>query len=297
MGTGLFGHRPAGVFAPELPRRGFVLIEPFPRRMRAIVDGVTVVDSVRGQLLYEPGRLARAFFPRDDVRMDLLEPTDAGERTASEILGEREGWTLRVGGLVIERAAFGYVSPPPGAERLRGLVALYWRAVDEWYEENERAIAHVRDPYHRVDALPSSRRVRVSLDGVTIAESRRAMVIYETGLPNRWYFPREDVLVALTPTDFTSRCAYKGQANYWSARVGDAEHANIAWTYQEPRRDAALVRGLVAFFNERSDLDVDGVREVRPGGPWGRPGLVAGSHIRERSLGPARVPVRSTVDS
>jgi hypothetical protein len=82
---------------------------------------------------------------------------------------------------------------------------------------------------------------------------------------------REDVLVALTPTDFTSRCAYKGQANYWSARVGDAEHANIAWTYQEPRRDAALVRGLVAFFNERSDLDVDGVREVRPGGPWADP--------------------------
>lgn len=94
--------------------------------------------------------------------------------------------------------------------------------MDEWYEEDERAVAHVRDPYHRVDALPTSRHVRVSLDGVPIAESNRATVIYETGLPNRWYFPPEDVIAPLTPTDLTSRCAYKGQATYWSVLVGDA---------------------------------------------------------------------------
>ena len=269
MGTGPFGHAPAGVFEPELPRTGLVFLEPYPRRMRGILAGETIVDSTRGLLLYEPGRLPRCFFPAEDVRMDLLEPGAAGKPSA--VLGESKGWDLRLGDRLVERAALGYPAPPPGADRLRGLVALYWRAMDEWYEEDERALAHVRDPYHRVDALASSRHVRVSLDGVTLAKSRRATIIYETGLVPRWYFPREDVLAPLTPTDLTSRCAYKGEANYWSVLVGDAPHANLAWTYTAPRRDAEPVRDRVAFFNERVDIAVDGVSDERPGGPWADP--------------------------
>jgi uncharacterized protein (DUF427 family) len=269
MGTGPFGHAPVGAFTPELPRTGVVFVEPYPRRMRGILAGETIVDSTRGQLVHESGRLPRCFFPPEDVRMDLLEPGAPGE--PSPVLGESQGWSLRLGDRYVARAALAYPAPPPEADRVRGLVALYWRAMDEWYEEDLLAIAHVRDPYHRVDALPSSRHVRVSLDGVTLAESRRATVIYETGLPARWYFPREDVVAPLTPTDHTSRCAYKGEAGYWSVLVGDQPHANLAWTYPEPRRDAEPVRDRVAFFNERVDLDVDGVRERRPGGPWADP--------------------------
>ncbi|GAA4723962.1 DUF427 domain-containing protein [Phytohabitans rumicis] len=269
MGTGPFGHAPAGVFAPELPRAGSVLIDPYPRRMRGLVAGEPIVDSARGQLLHEPGRLPRCYFPPEDVRMDLLEPAGAGKPSA--FLGASELWHLRLGDRFVERAALAYPAPPPEAERLRGLVALFWRAMDEWYEEELLAIAHVRDPYHRVDALQSSRHVRVSLDGVTLAESHRATVIYETGLVPRWYFPIEDVVAPLTPTEHTTRCAYKGEAVYWSVLVGDAPYVNLAWTYREPRPDAAPARDQVAFFNERVDVDVDGVRETRPGGPWANP--------------------------
>jgi uncharacterized protein (DUF427 family) len=269
LGTGPFGHDPAGIFEPELPGTAMVFIEPYPRRMRGILAGETVVDSTRGQLLHEPGRLPRCFFPPGDVRMDLLEPGAAGKPSA--VLGERQGWALRLGDRFVERAALAYPAPSPRAAPIRGLIALYWGAMDEWYEEDDLAIGHVRDPYHRVDALPSSRHVRVSVDGVTVAESHRATVIYETGLGPRWYFPRGDVLAPLAPADFTSRCAYKGEASYWSVLVGDESYENLAWTYPAPRRDAEPVRDLVAFFNEQVDLDVDGVREVRPGGPWADP--------------------------
>lgn len=264
MGSGPFGQAPAGVFTP-----GMVLIDPYPRRMRAILAGETILDSARGQLVHEPGRLPRCFFPPADLRADLLVPGPPG--VASAELGQSQVWDLRLGDRVVERAALSYPDPPPEAARIRGLIALYWRAMDEWYEEDLLAIAHIRDPYHRVDALPSSRHVRVSVDGVTLAESDRAVVIYETGLVPRWYLPREDVRVTLEPSDYRSRCAYKGEASYWSVTLGDTPHVNVAWTYREPRHDAAPVKDRVAFFNERVDLDVDGVREQRPGGPWADP--------------------------
>jgi uncharacterized protein (DUF427 family) len=264
MGSGPFGHVPAGVFAP-----GNVLIDPYPRRMRGVCAGETVVDSTHGQLVHEPGRLPRCFFPPSDVRTDLLVAGPAGVPSAA--LGESQVWDLRIGDRLVERAAIAYPAPPPGAERIAGHIALYWRAMDQWFEEDMPALAHVCDPYHRVDALPSSRHVRVSLDGVTLAESEEAVVIYETGLVPRWYFPRSDVRVALEPSTYSSRCAYKGEASYWSVVVGDTPHVNVAWTYTEPRHDAALAKDRVAFFNERVDLDVDGVREQRPGGPWADP--------------------------
>ncbi|MGN9909109.1 DUF427 domain-containing protein [Phytohabitans sp. LJ34] len=264
MGSGPFGHAPAGVFAP-----GMVLIDPYPRRMRGVLDGETIVDSTRGQLVHEPGRLPRCFFPPSDVRTDLFVSGPAGVPSAA--LGESQVWDLRLGDRLVERAALAYPSPPAEAARLAGHIALYWRAMDQWYEEDMPALAHIRDPYHRVDALPSSRHVRVSLDGVTLAESERAVVVYETGLVPRWYFPRADVRVELEPSDYASRCAYKGEASYWSVVVGDTPHVNLAWTYREPRHDAALTRDRVAFFNERVDVDLAGAREERPGGPWADP--------------------------
>jgi uncharacterized protein (DUF427 family) len=264
MGSGPFGQAPAGVFAP-----GMVLIDPYPRRMRGILGGEPIVDSTHGQLVHEPGRLPRCFYPRDDVRVDLFVASASG--APSTALGESQIWDLRLGERLVERAALSHPDPPPEAAVLREMIAPYWRAMDEWYEEDMPALAHIRDPYHRVDALPSSRHVRVSLDGETLAETDRAVVIYETGLVPRWYIPRADVRVPLEPSDYRSRCAYKGEARYWSTAVGHTPHVNLAWTYESPRHDAAPVKDRVAFFNERVDLDVDGVREVRPGGPWADP--------------------------
>jgi uncharacterized protein (DUF427 family) len=105
----------------------------------------------------------------------------------------------------------------PEADVLAGLVAFYWKALDSWLEEDEPAIGHARDPYHRVDAVPSSRHVRVSIDGEVLARSRRPTVIFETGMGPRWYLPRTDVRAELLPGDAHTVCAYKGQASYWAA--------------------------------------------------------------------------------
>lgn len=147
------------------------------------------------------------------------------------------------------------------------------------------ALAHARDPYHRVDAAPSSRHVRVLLDGEVLADSGRPIVIFETGLPARWYLPHEDVRVGLEPSDLRTVCAYKGHASYWSARTAGGLRENLAWTYREPRRDAELTKDLVCFFNEQVDIELDGVREDRPHTPWSETGWWRGAAIAfERQL-------------
>ena len=157
--------------------------------------------------------------------------------------------------------------------------------MDRWLEEDMPALAHARDPYHRVDAVQSSRHVRVMLDGEVLAETSRPVVIFETGLPARWYMPREDVQVELEPSEMQTVCAYKGYASYFSARTAGGLQENFVWTYPEPRRDAEPVRDLVCFFNEQTDVEVGGVVEERPGGPWADPNWWRGAAMAfERAL-------------
>jgi uncharacterized protein (DUF427 family) len=269
VGSGPFGHAPAGQLNFEIPAERILLFEPFPRRMRASFAGEQIVDSRRGRLLYEQGALPRCYFPRADVRTDLLER--AGPQTDSPLKGPTVHWRLRVGDRVVENAAISHPDPPRGAPALGDYIAVRWSAMDEWLEEDEVAVGHVRDPYHRVDALPSSRHVIVRLGDAVLAESRRARVIYETALPPRWYFPAEDVVAELRPTELETVCAYKGFASYWAVRAGDDWHENIAWTYREPRHDAAAVKDHVAFFNERVEIEIDGEIEAPVQTPWSAP--------------------------
>ena len=233
MGTGPFGHRPAGRFNREIDPEGLFYLEDSPKWIRARRDGETVVDSRRARLLHEHARLPVFWFPREDVRTDLL---GAGVRTSDDPM-------------------------------LGGLVSVQWDAVDEWLEEEEPLLGHPRDPYSRIDVRETSRHVRVSIDGETVAESRRAKVLFEAGLPPRWYFPREDVRTdLLEDSDRQTTCAYKGFASYWSA----GEEDDIAWTYLDPLHDALAVKGMIAFFNERVDLEVDGELTERPRTQWSR---------------------------
>jgi uncharacterized protein (DUF427 family) len=119
---------------------------------------------------------------------------------------------------------------------------------------------------------PTSRHLRLSSDGVELADSRRARALFESNLPTRWYLPREDVSAELVPSDLRTTCAYKGVASYFHVRAGERLLENLVWTYPQPRHDAEQVRDLVCFFNEAVDLDVDGEREQRPVTPWARPG-------------------------
>jgi uncharacterized protein (DUF427 family) len=152
---------------------------------------------------------------------------------------------------------------------LAGYVVLDWSSFTEWREEEESVAGHPRDPFDRIDCLRSSRRVVISRDGVTLAESSRPTLLFETPLPTRYYLPREDVAMELLrPTEFRSVCAYKGRARYWSAEVGGRLVKNVAWSYEDPRHDALPVRDMVAFFTERLDLTLDGVALERPLTPW-----------------------------
>jgi uncharacterized protein (DUF427 family) len=148
------------------------------------------------------------------------------------------------------------------------MVVLDFGAFDAWYEEDELNVAHPRDPFHRIDVLPSSRQVQLELDGVPLADSSRPALLFETMLPTRYYLPRADVTAELIPSDTKTWCAYKGQASYFSVTVGGRLVADIAWTYPNPRHDALQVRDLIAFFTERVDVILDGERHPRPVTPW-----------------------------
>jgi uncharacterized protein (DUF427 family) len=270
VGTGPLGHAPAGAFNRDLPElKGLIYFEDFPRRVRAELGGETVVDSRHAKLLHEHGLLPVLYFPEDEVRTDLFEPS--GKRTHCPWKGDASYWSVRRGDRVAKDAVWGYPEPLPDAPPLKGYVAFYWHAMDRWLEEDEEMLGHVRDPYHRVDVLDSSRHVKVSLDGVALAETHRPKALFETGLPVRWYIPPQDVrLDLLEHSDKLTTCAYKGQAAHLSARVDGELEKNLVWTYAEPRRDAERIRGHLCFYNEFVDIEVDGEAQERPQSPFSR---------------------------
>src|SRR5947208_511450 len=203
-------------FGPELRYRW----EDSRRRVHVVFADVTIADSKRVMLMHEYGHLPVFYFPIEDVRMEVMEATD--HHTSSPLKGEASYWTIRVGDRVAEDAAWSYLNPLPEGPKISGYVAFYWEQMDAWYEEDERVFAHARDPYKRVDILPSSRHVRVVLGGMTIADTEHPQILLETGLPTRYYIPEQDIRMdLLEATETTTRCPYKGKASYWSARIGN----------------------------------------------------------------------------
>ncbi|MFH8798296.1 DUF427 domain-containing protein [Streptomyces sp. NPDC017936] len=241
-----------------------LLWEPSPRWVRGRTGDVTVVDSRHPLLVWEPGVPVPLYaFPRGEVREDLLRP--AGDPPTGRHTGSRVFYDLEVGGEPLENAAWTFP-----ADELAGHIAFEWfrrtgRGLDHWYEEEEEIFVHPRDPHKRVDALPSSRHVRVEIDGTVVADTRRPVLLFETGLPTRYYLPPEDVRLDLfVPTGHRSGCPYKGTARYWSWRGGAGVPADVVWSYPDPLPAVAAVRGLVAFYNEAVDITVDGERLERP---------------------------------
>ncbi len=139
--------------------------------------------------------------------------------------------------------------------------------MDAWYEEEEEVFVHPRDPYHRVDTVSSSRHIQVVVDGEIVAETRRAHLLFETGLPTRYYISQEDVRMSLlTPTQ--TQCPYKGVSSYWSVHVNGSVHEDIVWGYPNPIPEIPKIKGLVSFYNEKLDIYVDGVLEEKPRTVW-----------------------------
>jgi uncharacterized protein (DUF427 family) len=244
-----------------------VHVEPTPRRVRVTFNGETIADSKHAVLLRETGHLPVYYFPPEDVRQDLLEATEQHSRCPFK--GEASYWTIRVGDRSADNAMWGYLDPLPEREDIRGYRAFYWDRVDAWYEEDEQIFKHPRDPYHRVDVVQSARHVHVVIGGQTVADSTRPKLLFETGLPTRYYLPVEDVRMdLLEPTETATVCPYKGTASYWRLR-GDTAGRDVAWSYQDPISECPKIRGLIAFFNERVDvLSVDDEVQEKPRTAW-----------------------------
>jgi uncharacterized protein (DUF427 family) len=253
--------------ADSAPSGHRIRFEDSPRRVRAVLDGVAIADSKRVKLLHETGHLPVYYFPMDDVRMDLLELTSRTTRCPYK--GDASYWTVRAGGRVAENAVWGYREPIPERADIKGYVAFYWNAMDAWYEEDEEVFVHPRDPYKRVDVLHSSRHVGIVLAGETVADTHRPRLLFETGLPTRYYIPKLDIrMELLEPTDKTTRCPYKGVASYWSVKVGDQVFKDIVWSYPTAVPECPKIENLLCFFNEKVDIYVDGELMERPKTHW-----------------------------
>ena len=267
-GSGPLGREPAGTFNFPAPPPGRALyLDPTPKRIRVIVAGETVADSIRAFLLHESGHQPIYYFPPSDVRADLLEPSP--RQTHCPKKGDASYYSIRVGDRVVDAGAWYYPDPLPDAPPIKDLIAFYWNRMDHWLEEDEEVFGHPRDPYHRVDVRRSSRHVRISVDGELLAESDRALALFESNLPTRWYLPAQDVAAGLEPTDTSTGCPYKGFAGYYSVRLAGGELLkDLVWHYDDPLPDAVQIAGLLCFFNEHVDVELDGVLQERPVSPW-----------------------------
>ncbi|MDP9117824.1 MAG: DUF427 domain-containing protein [Actinomycetota bacterium] len=236
-------------------------IEPVPRRLRAVLAGTVVLDTTSALYVWEWPNYPQYYIPLADVRKQVR-VDEQHEQRLSRGTARQHG--LRVGDVSRANASRIY-----GADALPGLAGTArfdWDALDAWYEEDEQVFVHPRNPYTRVDALRSTRSVRIELDGVVLAESRSPVLVFETGLPTRYYVNRNEInLARLVPTDTVTACPYKGSTScYWSAHLDDASFRDVAWSYDFPTRELLPIAGLVAFYNESVDLYLDDTPVGRP---------------------------------
>jgi uncharacterized protein (DUF427 family) len=249
VGTGPFGHQPAGRFNFDIPSAGIQYLEAFPRRIRAVARGEVVVDSVNVRMLYEQHRLPVWCFPPEDVRLVAL----------------ADGAWQYEDGLA------------------EGLIGVRWDAVDRWLEEDEEVIVHPRDPYHRLELRDTSRPVEVALAGEKLAASSAPLVLFETSLPARWYFTPEEITAELVPNpDTRTGCAYKGWASYFDVRVAGRVERALAWHYEHPLEGMERIRTRVCFFNERVEVTVDRQLQEQPLSRWSTTDWLDDTYVDER---------------
>lgn len=238
------------------------------KRIRVEFNGQIIADTTDALYLFESRLTPVYYIPLDDVRGDVLQRTE--HATHCPFKGDAIYWDVVVGDKRAENAVWAYPEPIAAVPEIAGYAAFYWNKMDRWLEEDEEIFVHARDPHVRVDALPSSRKVEVSLDGETLAVTERAVFVFESGLPVRYYIPQADVSARLSPSDLTTACPYKGIASYWNVDAGGNTHDNLVWAYPTPVREAEPVRDLLSFYNEKVDISVDGELQVRPQTKWSK---------------------------
>src|SRR5215475_3857504 len=246
---------------PEpLPKR-LLYLEPLRRRMRVKFGGTWIADSEHALLLFEPGRYPMAYFPQTDVAPGALERTEY--TTRHHDLGVTSWYTVRSGGQSAPRGAWQHIDLPTYATELQTRVAFAWPAMDAFYEEDERIMGHAADSYHRIDIRQASRNLVVRHHDRTIADTKRPVVLYESGFAPRWYVPRADIdESALTPVKLQTFCPYKGLCSYYS--IDDARQA--AWSYPDAYPEVSRISNLVSFEPDIVTVHLDGAQlHLEPG--------------------------------
>ena len=241
-----------------------IRVEHSRKRVRILLAGELVADTTAPLLVWEVPYYPTYYVPAGDVTAKLIPAGDADDPR----LGKAELFTVQVpGGAAADRAARKYPGSP--ARQLHDAVRFEWSAMSEWLEEDEPVYTHARDPHTRVDILASSRHIRVEIDGITVADSRSPRILFETGLPPRYYLPLSDVRTdLLRPSDTQTHCPYKGTASYWSVEVGQGLHQDVVWIYRTPLPESQKVAGLAAFYDEKVDVFIDGTPQRRPQTKW-----------------------------
>jgi uncharacterized protein (DUF427 family) len=243
-----------------LPAR-LLYAEPLRRRMRVRFGGAWIADSEDVTLLHEPGRYPVAYFPAGDIADGALEPGQ--HATRHQDLGPTSWYTVRAGTHATPRAAWQHTELPGYASELKGRIAFAWRAMDAFYEEDERIVGHAADSYHRIDIRQTSRHLLARHQGRVIADTSRPLALYESGFAPRWYVPRADVDgSALAAAQGQTFCPYKGLCSYYD--IGDAHRA--AWSYEDAWTEVRRICGLISFEPDKIEVHLDGTRlRLEPG--------------------------------
>jgi len=262
IGRAPFTHPPGGTYNFDLQRLApehILYLEDVPKRIRGVLAGETILDTRRGKMLHETAEFIQWYVPLEDIRTGVLEPSD--KRASDRFKGEATFYHVHVGERSERDAAWSYDQPPQGASALRGGVAFDFDRLDAWFEEDDQIFGHPRDPYHRFDCRRTSEHIVVRVGGETIAETHRAIKLFETGIPPRYYIPLDDVKgEALAPSETRTLCPYKGEATYYTVRGGASTETDGAWTLPDPYGEAIAVLGHVSFWGDKTEIEADGKR-------------------------------------
>ena len=229
-----------------------VFLETCNKRIRLKFNKTFVVDSLRSRLLFEDGHIPMYYFPKDDIETKYFSKTDL--ITNCPYKGDATYWTLEINGRKVINAAWSYEQPLYSQEQLKGLLAFYWKSIDNWYEEEEEIFSHPKDPYVRLDAIKSNRKIRIFFDELLIAESNNSTILFQTGLPPQYYFLKNDIIPELKLADIKSRCAYRGIADHFSININNKFLENIAMSFKRPPSEMTGIKDLICFDHNKINI-------------------------------------------
>jgi uncharacterized protein (DUF427 family) len=223
-------------------------LEPLTQRVRARLGKHILLDTTSAQLFFEDERHPWRVIPRDALRVPLTGPP-----VADAIDGH--WWAVEVDGTRRDQAVRAWNTPPADCPGLAGLLVVHHDTADQWLEEEQPVHGMPKNPYHRVDALGTSRHVEIRVHDEPLASTRRPTLVVETGLPPRWYIPPGDIRWdRLTPSPHRTTCQYKGTAHYWT--VDDTDPPVTVWSYPEPLPETATLAGLVSIIHEFQTVEL-----------------------------------------